>query len=284
VASFLFVLFVTLGVSEMKGAEARADDLINQAQAAELKGDYAGALALASKAIALDTKNAQSFWARGRLYATHDEPGKAIADFDQVLKLEPRAGEVYQLRGFEHFKLGHFDLAIADFDKFLTFVPQRAPHHWQRGIAYYYAGRYEEGRKQFESHRSVNPNDVENAAWHFLCVARVSGVEKARAALMPIQGDSRVPMAQIYELFSGKVKAADVLAAAQAGEPSPAKRRQQLFYAYLYIGLYYEATGEEKQAREHIFKAAEQYSDDDYMGAVARVHAATLRVKEKTGK
>mgnify|MGYP000446850332 CR=1 FL=1 len=41
----------------------------------------------------------------------------------------------------------------------------------------------EEGRKLFELHRSVNPQDVENAAWHFLCAARVDGLEKARAQL-----------------------------------------------------------------------------------------------------
>jgi lipoprotein NlpI len=110
-------------------------------------------------------------------------------------------------------------------------------------------------------------------------VARLSGVEKARASLIPIEKDSRVPMMQIYDLFAGKAKAEDVLAAAKAGEGS--QLRQQLFYAHLYIGLYYEATGDEKLARENIFKAAEQYSEADYMGAVARVHAAVLRVKGK---
>ena len=52
-----------------------------------------------------------------------------------------------------------------------------AADFWQRGIALYYAGRYQDCREQFESHRTVNPDDVENAAWHFLvcCARRVSG-------------------------------------------------------------------------------------------------------------
>ena len=62
-------------------------------------------------------------------------------------------------------------------------VPDEAPYLWQRGIALYYAGRYDDCRRQFESHRSVNPDDVENAAWHFLCVARAESPAKARAAL-----------------------------------------------------------------------------------------------------
>lgn len=49
----------------------------------------------------------------------------------------------------------------------------------------------------------MNPNDVENAAWHFLCVARAESPEQARAALLPVGSDRRVPMRQIYEMFRG---------------------------------------------------------------------------------
>src|SRR4030095_5819693 len=127
--------------------------------------------------------------------------------------MEPCGAELYHLRGCEHFKLGHINESIRDFDKFLEFVPKQAPHHWQRGIAYYYARRYEDGRKQFELHQTVNPADVENAVWHFLCVSRLDGVEEAREALIPIKGDKRVPMAQIYDLFAGKSKVEEVFAA-----------------------------------------------------------------------
>ncbi|HEY0457230.1 MAG TPA: hypothetical protein VGE41_12740, partial [Verrucomicrobiae bacterium] len=165
---------------------------------------------------------------------------------------------------------------VKDFDKYLDLVPGQRPYHWQRGISCYYAGLYEEGRKQFVLHQTVNKHDVENAAWHFLCVARLSGVEKARAALIPIQGDQRVPMAQVHALFAGTAKTDDVLDAARAGNPSPARLKEQLFYANLYLGLYYEATGDQAKARTHIEKAAADYLTEGYMGEVARVHAATF--------
>jgi len=72
------------------------------------------------------------------------------------------------------------------------------PQLWQRGIALYYAGRYDDCRKQFEAHRTVNPDVVENAAWHFLCVARADSVAAARAALLPVGPDRRVPMHEVY--------------------------------------------------------------------------------------
>jgi lipoprotein NlpI len=50
----------------------------------------------------------------------------------------------------------------------------------------------------------VNPEDVENAAWHFLCMARGESMEKAKRALLPVGPDSRVPMREIYEMFRGR--------------------------------------------------------------------------------
>ena len=86
-------------------------------------------------------------------------------------------------RAVADFENGRFAESSAAFDSLAKAAPERAPYLWQRGIALYYAGRYEDCRRQFESHRAVNPDDVENAAWHFLCVARDESPAKARAGL-----------------------------------------------------------------------------------------------------
>ncbi len=261
-------------------AEAKADDFLQQAQDAHRKGEGAQAVTLVSKALAADPKNAKAWFFRAGLHATANRHELAVADYGEVLKLQPQSAETWQQRGVEHFKLGRFAESVADFDQFIELRPAQAPHHWQRGISLYYAGRYEDGRKQFESHQTVNPNDVENAVWHYLCVARSSGVEKARTALIPIKDDRRVPMMQVHALFAGKAKPEDVLTAAQAGGPTAARLNDQVFYAHLYLGLYYEAASDERRAREHIFKAADDFKAEHYMGDVARVHAAWLRKKK----
>ncbi len=76
------------------------------------------------------------------------------------------------------------------------------------------------GRRQFESHKTVNPNDVENAAWHFLCVARQRGIDAARNDLMKIDlaQDDRVPMAEIYAFYAGRGSEEAVLKAAKKAE------------------------------------------------------------------
>ena len=81
-------------------------------------------------------------------------------------------------------------------------------------------------------------------------------------------------MKEVLRMFKGELKAEDVLAAAQAGNPAPETLKRQMFYANLYIGLYYEAIGEDAKAKDFIFKAAEGYEEEDYMVDVAKVHAA----------
>jgi lipoprotein NlpI len=157
------------------------------------------------------------------------------------------------------------------FDQLVVAAPGAEPELWQRGLALYYAERFDDGRKQFELHRTVNPNDVENPAWHFLCVARLEGIEAARGKLLPVGKDSRVPMKEILDLYAGRCEPAAVLAAAEKGEG--ADRRNQLCYAHLYLGLYREAGGDAKQAREHITQAAGPFRMDHFMGKVAVVHA-----------
>jgi lipoprotein NlpI len=170
-------------------------------------------------------------------------------------------------RAVADFRSGRFAESAARFDTLAKLVPERAPYLWQRGIALYYAGRYNDCRRQFESHRIVNPDDVENAAWHFLCVARAESPEKARAALLPVGPDPRVPMLEIYQMFRGALAPERVLTVA-AEEP------EAQFYAHLYVGLYFEALGMNTRAVEHIKAAAADrfVGVGGYMHMVARVH------------
>jgi len=181
---------------------------------------------------------------------------------------------LYNRRGEANFRAGSIDASILDFNRAIRLEPRLEPHHWQRGISYYYAGRFEEGYKQFELHQTVNPSDVENGVWHFLCRARANGIDDARAHMLPIGGDPRVPMAEIWRLFQGKATVDEVFQAARQGVGSAIEN--QLFYANLYVGLYYEALDQGAKASEYIQKAAESPGATHYMGDVARVHARML--------
>lgn len=208
-------------------------------------------------------------------------------DFDTVISLTAeipddsswvrvRAASL-QRRGEDHFFHARIDESIADFDAFLAYIPDQDPHHWQRGLSYYYAEKYEEGKAQFERHQTVNTQDVENAVWHFLCAVRAPGgkVEAAQKELIPIERDSRIPMKEVHDLFAGRGSVEEVLSAAAPNTDNilSDEERNHLCYAHLYLGLYFEAIGEEEKMKEHIRLAAFEYPMEHYMGKTAKVHA-----------
>jgi lipoprotein NlpI len=167
----------------------------------------------------------------------------------------------------DEFLAGRVAESVVLFDRVAKQSPEIAPELWQRGIALYYVGRYRDCRAQFESHRTVNPNDVENPAWHFLCVARAENPARAKAALLPVGPDQRSPMREVYQMFQGTLAPDKVLAAAGDGLSSR-------FYAELYVGLYYEAMGDQSRALEHLKAAASDRfaRAGGYMHTVARLH------------
>jgi lipoprotein NlpI len=170
-------------------------------------------------------------------------------------------------RAVADFRAGRVEQSLEGFDRIARLSPADAPYLWQRGIAQYYAGKYRECRDMFVSHRTVNPDDVENAAWHFLCVARAESPEAARKQMLPVGPDARLPMREVYRMFEGELTQAQVMKAA-GSDPSAQ------FFARLYIGLYLEATGNREAGRAQIEIAAEdRYARvGGYMHDVARVH------------
>lgn len=171
-------------------------------------------------------------------------------------------------RGMRAFREGRVAESLDQFDRAITIEQRIEPYLWQRGISQYCVGQYDAGRKQFEIHKEVNPHDVENAAWHYLCVGKLKGVEYAKKQVMTLDSkrDSRVPMHEIYQMISGKGSPEQVLAtAARDGTP------RSLMYAHLYIGLQYELMGKSILAKKHLALAVQQPLEGSYMQDVARI-------------
>ncbi len=251
-------------------------DPAEAAAAAFRMGEYEKAATLAGAAAKADPKNAAAHGYAGLANAKLRRNAEAEAAFTKVIELRPDSPQALDSRGDARLKLGKFKDAVADFDRLLELQPAVAPEHWRRGIALYYAGRYADGVKQFELHRTVNPEDVENSAWHYLCNVRATSRDKAREQLIPVTRDPRVPMRQVLDLYAGKAKPDDVIRAAEsaglAGEPLTEAR----FYARLYVALYYEGEKDAAKVREYLTPAVEKYKISHYMWDVGAAHLKML--------
>lgn len=203
----------------------------------------------------------------------------------KICQLQPENVRYQLFLGEVSFAAGKMKECVAAYDQAIRLTPAMEPRLWQRGLALYYAQQFADGVKQFETHQTVNSQDVENAVWHLLCAARVSDVDAARKKLIPISGDTRIPMSQIYEMFAGRMTPDQVLERAQKSASQNTEgstgQRLPLYYAHLYTGLYYEMLGNQESATKSLKKATEvnPLGKTNFMGQVARVHLKLLAAK-----
>ena len=268
------ILALTLSLVCASAAEAPS---VEAALRAMRTGDSTNAIATLGALLKDKPDDSRAWHLRAQIRGMTGDADGAISDLGEAIRREPKSPYLVEERGMMHFRRNDLEKALADFDRANELDPRMDPQNWQRGIALYYAGRFADGRLQFERHQTVNPEDVENAVWHFLCHAREKSPEAAREALIPIRGDTRVPMKEVHQLFAGKATPADVIRAAEETPADPKTKRRHLFYAKLYLGLYFEATGDKAKAAEHIRAAAGMAPQGDYMGDVALIHARRLK-------
>ena len=86
-------------------------------------------------------------------------------------------------------------------------------------------------------------------------------------------------MMEVHALFGGNSTPEKVLAKAKANDAAGPRLERQLFYAHLYLGLWYEAKKDFKLRDKYIGLAAAVAARHGYMGDVARVHAVLNKIK-----
>ena len=213
---------------------------------------------------------------------------QANATLAKALELKDIA-TLHYLRGRVRFRLGEFDASVKSFDAYVKAMPKAESRQWERGISMYYAKQYKRGAEQFELYQTYHDQDVENSVWRFLCMVPETGVKKARAVMLPIENDRRIPMMKVFEMYRGTATPEEVLQDARRGEPDKQTLAGRLFYAHLYLGLYYEVLKKPELARKYIKLAADESliaypGINTYMWDVARVHWDRMQQQKKSNK
>ena len=250
---------------------ATPQETLQDASEALQSGDPARAVRIATALIEGDDSAGNARWVRGNALEELGEYASAAEDYQQLARQQPSEPRLFLALGSASFKSGDIAGSIEAFDSASELEPSLGPQLWQRGIAHYYAKRYADGVRQFETHRTVNPEDVENSVWHFLCAAAIDGPDQAREGLIPVTRDGRIPMKEILDLYRGDASPGTVLEVAERARDD-GRGGAPMFYAHLYLGLYYEAMGDSRQSKEHIDKAVAFDLPRNYMWQVARIH------------
>lgn len=94
-----------------------ADFWFQQGATAQGNDNYNDAIDDYTKAIQMDSTDAESLNYRGMAYCQVDEPYKAIMDFDQVIKLNPKSASAYNNRGAVFENLGMMAASVKDYQR-----------------------------------------------------------------------------------------------------------------------------------------------------------------------
>lgn len=100
------------------------------------KKEYDKAIADYDEAIRLEPKHAVHYHNRGAMWSARQQHEKALADFDEALRLKPDYVLSLRLRGQSYLALKENDKALADFDKAIAVNPKFAGLYNDRGNAW----------------------------------------------------------------------------------------------------------------------------------------------------
>jgi tetratricopeptide (TPR) repeat protein len=122
------------------------------------EGGMTQALADVDRAIALDAKNATAFRLRGDL--TRQAGGnlaKAEADLSTAITLDPHVAEAYEQRGIVYTNQHRLDRAIADYDQAIKMQP-RANFLTNRADSYQFKGELGTALEGYDAALRMDPN------------------------------------------------------------------------------------------------------------------------------
>jgi tetratricopeptide (TPR) repeat protein len=117
------------------------------------------AIADYTESIRLDPKNPRAYKMRAMLYWKGKQDRLAIADFSAVIELNPRDFDAYRGRGSLFLADAQFDRAIADYTKAIALKPQDGAILVQRGRAHEGKGDKPRAGLDYRKALEINPAD-----------------------------------------------------------------------------------------------------------------------------
>ena len=105
------------------------------------QGKFAEAIAEFTEVIKLDPTYVAAYSNRGNAYRSTGQFGPAMADYNRAISLNPSYANTYNGRGIAYYMQVQYDLAIADHSKAIELDPKNAIFYNNRGLDYRMKGQ-----------------------------------------------------------------------------------------------------------------------------------------------
>jgi lipoprotein NlpI len=167
-------------------------------------------------------------------------------------------------RGNEYRAQGDFNRAIADYSEVIRLNPEFAFVLLNRGVAYYYVGSLPKALADLNQASELNPKGAYTALWLDIVNKRSNLASRLQQAVAQI--DMTNWPAPVIRLFLGQMTPAAVLAAAD--DPNPDTKKRDVCEAQFYSGEL-ALRRDVKEEAVQLFKAAAESCPKTFIGDVA---------------
>jgi predicted aspartyl protease len=186
-------------------------------------------IAACTRAIAsgkLSSKNlGVTYNSRGNAFGINGQYDKAIADFDEAIRLNPQDALIYANRGRARYRKGDNDQAIADYGEAIRLNPLNADYYLQRGYTQFWLGRFDASAGDLTESLRHKANQPYAIIWRYLAHSRSGKPELAKSELSEKSGslDNAKWPAPVIDFLLGRKDLDALLKAAE--HPDPEARR-----------------------------------------------------------
>jgi tetratricopeptide (TPR) repeat protein len=218
------------------------------------KNDFARAIVDFDESLRLNPKNLVALNNRGAAWLLRGEPARALADLDAAVSLDPKNPASFAARGALWRQLREFDKSIADLNECIRLNPKQSQAYNNRALTWKDAGDYDRAIADLNEAIGLNPAD-EKAYGNRGNLWRLKGDLERALVDLDLQIRLHPKDSFGYMLRGDTYRYKGDLDHAIADYKEAQKIEPDAISTFTGLGLAYEKAGDLVRARENFKKA-----------------------------
>ncbi len=147
-----------------------------------------------------DSNRALALYMRGLAYVARGDNDRAIADYNEAIRLNPTNGLTFNERGLAYKAKGDLDRAIADLNEAVRFNSSNADIHYNRGHMLMEKGDLDRAIADFDEAIRLGPDSIIATAKDD-AITRLT-VDRIKANYFGIRGQAKFLLANFADAAS----------------------------------------------------------------------------------